>query len=48
VVEVVDQKIMVVLLLLVVQAAPVCLLVDEVVEMEPEHKMVLVQQHLED
>jgi|TARA_B100000035_G_scaffold118283_1_gene100293 hypothetical protein len=45
---VVEQKIMVVLLLVVVQAAPVCLLVDEVVEMDLAHKMVLVQQHLED
>tara|TARA_Y100000004_G_scaffold440_1_gene620 strand:- start:232 stop:378 length:147 start_codon:yes stop_codon:yes gene_type:complete len=41
-------EIKVVVLLLVAQAAPVCLLVDEVVEMDLAHKMVLVQQHLED
>ena len=48
VVEAVELMIMVVLLPLVVLVELVCTLVDEVVEMEVMHKMVLVQQHLED
>ena len=44
----VELMIMVVLLLLVVLVELECTLVDEVVEVDLAHKMVLVQQHLED